>query len=377
MSDDYTPRWQDDLEVNLCFLCGTNYNFFNRRHHCRKCGRVVCGACSDQPIKYFPRTLIVTPSGTTQRSHPSQIYRTCDECVEEIRMIRSALFDTNLDANYNLGSGSDLDSHDSVASAGGYRGGSGNSRSIWDDDTNSIAKYSKTRTTTRRLDSSTNSSSSNLNSQQDDASDHNLCPVCATSMLDTYIKIHKKNIGDISNEDFEGFKEDHIKNCLTSYDFDYKHNRFNSVATSNPLSHPRNKMLVYNMPPIPKPKFETIPRNEDGAESTSYGTLKQYQSNDTIQNQQSLMGAINGDNEPLDLGGSFNIGSLTSNSTMQQNEKVDDAEDDNECVICLEELKPGDKVGRLECLCVFHYKCIKDWFNKKGYGECPVHYLQH
>ena len=46
---------------------------------------------------------------------------------------------------------------------------------------------------------------------------------------------------------------------------------------------------------------------------------------------------------------------------------------DSECVICLEELEPGDKVGRLECLCVFHYKCIKDWFNKKGYGLCPVH----
>lgn len=46
---------------------------------------------------------------------------------------------------------------------------------------------------------------------------------------------------------------------------------------------------------------------------------------------------------------------------------------DSECVICLEELEPGDKVGRLECLCVFHYKCIKDWFNKRGYGQCPVH----
>ena len=53
----------------------------------------------------------------------------------------------------------------------------------------------------------------------------------------------------------------------------------------------------------------------------------------------------------------------------------EEEEEDNECVICLESLNPGDKVGRLECLCVFHYKCIKDWFNKKGYGECPVHFL--
>lgn len=39
---------------------------------------------------------------------------------------------------------------------------------------------------------------------------------------------------------------------------------------------------------------------------------------------------------------------------------------DPECPICFEEMKPGDKVGRLECLCVFHYDCIKSWFRKKS-----------
>ncbi|KOH01139.1 phosphatidylinositol-3-phosphate-binding ubiquitin-protein ligase [Saccharomyces eubayanus] len=37
-----------------------------------------------------------------------------------------------------------------------------------------------------------------------------------------------------------------------------------------------------------------------------------------------------------------------------------------ECPICFEEMEPGEKVGRLECLCVFHYKCIKNWFHKKA-----------
>ncbi|SCU99930.1 LAME_0G06436g1_1 [Lachancea meyersii CBS 8951] len=37
-----------------------------------------------------------------------------------------------------------------------------------------------------------------------------------------------------------------------------------------------------------------------------------------------------------------------------------------ECPICFEEMKAGDKVGRLECLCVFHYDCIKSWFRKKS-----------
>lgn len=86
-------------------------------------------------------------------------------------------------------------------------------------------------------------------------------------------------------------------------------------------------MLVYNIPPIPKPQYENI--DVVGSASTSVDT------------------------------------------SLVPPEKIEEAE----CVICLEDLKPGDKVGRLECLCVFHYKCIKDWFNKKGYGECPVHFL--
>lgn len=37
-----------------------------------------------------------------------------------------------------------------------------------------------------------------------------------------------------------------------------------------------------------------------------------------------------------------------------------------ECPICFENMEPGEKVGRLECLCVFHYKCITNWFHKKA-----------
>ncbi|KAG7842006.1 hypothetical protein KL942_000744 [Ogataea angusta] len=48
--------------------------------------------------------------------------------------------------------------------------------------------------------------------------------------------------------------------------------------------------------------------------------------------------------------------------TLDANVRVNE---DNECVICFEEFHAGDKVGRLECLCCFHYKCIKDWINRK------------
>ncbi|PWW79086.1 hypothetical protein C7212DRAFT_340008 [Tuber magnatum] len=44
-----------------------------------------------------------------------------------------------------------------------------------------------------------------------------------------------------------------------------------------------------------------------------------------------------------------------------------------ECVICFEEFEVGDMIARLECLCRYHKKCIRMWFDKKGNGECPVH----
>ncbi|KAK6338921.1 hypothetical protein TWF696_009722 [Orbilia brochopaga] len=44
-----------------------------------------------------------------------------------------------------------------------------------------------------------------------------------------------------------------------------------------------------------------------------------------------------------------------------------------ECVICFEEFEAGDSIARLECFCRYHKKCIQDWFNRRGDGQCPVH----
>lgn len=289
-------KWENDWDVLNCFLCHSVFNFFNRRHHCRKCGKVVCGNCSKQTIKYFPRTMIVD-NGYVTRSSPYESYRTCDTCVDEINMIRRAL--------NNDDSGSLISN-------------------------NSVTKYS-TRMTTRTI-SSSHSSLSN-----DNVSDDNLCPICAKNLRDVYK----------SKDDFELFKESHINECLTSYDFSLNHQRYEG-------NHPKNKMLVYNIPPIPEPKFESIVGSVDTIKLDSPDLYRVGEGSkpETVQKFEET------------------IGSLNSNNTTQTIKQFD------ECVVCLEDLKPGDKVGRLECLCVFHYKCIKDWFNKKGYGECPVHYLQ-
>uniref|UniRef100_A0A1Y1MWJ2 FYVE-type domain-containing protein n=1 Tax=Photinus pyralis TaxID=7054 RepID=A0A1Y1MWJ2_PHOPY len=40
-------EWVENYEVTECMCCAqTTFSMFNRRHHCRRCGRVVCGTCS-------------------------------------------------------------------------------------------------------------------------------------------------------------------------------------------------------------------------------------------------------------------------------------------------------------------------------------------
>jgi hypothetical protein len=60
VSDIVLPAWQPDAQVSQCPVCGRGFNFLYRKHHCRKCGRVVCATCSPHRIT-IPRQFIVHP----------------------------------------------------------------------------------------------------------------------------------------------------------------------------------------------------------------------------------------------------------------------------------------------------------------------------
>jgi hypothetical protein len=38
--------WMSDTEAKQCSLCSSQFSFINRKHHCRRCGKVVCGECA-------------------------------------------------------------------------------------------------------------------------------------------------------------------------------------------------------------------------------------------------------------------------------------------------------------------------------------------
>ncbi|GIQ79649.1 hypothetical protein KIPB_000321 [Kipferlia bialata] len=39
-------EWLEDQVDDICFICDLPFNFIKRRHHCRRCGRIVCADCS-------------------------------------------------------------------------------------------------------------------------------------------------------------------------------------------------------------------------------------------------------------------------------------------------------------------------------------------
>ncbi len=66
-------HWMDDSAVSKCFECNMTFHMFNRKHHCRACGRIFCDKCSQR------RAYI---DGTHQR--------VCDHCYQ-----RRALHDAS------------------------------------------------------------------------------------------------------------------------------------------------------------------------------------------------------------------------------------------------------------------------------------------
>ena len=67
------PKWQPDNAVTKCPICNTTFSFWYRKHHCRKCGRVVCANCSPHRIT-IPRQFIVHPPDDSSSTEQHRIH---------------------------------------------------------------------------------------------------------------------------------------------------------------------------------------------------------------------------------------------------------------------------------------------------------------
>jgi len=51
---DSEEKWIPDEEANACNLCHSEFSAIFRRHHCRACGKLVCGNCSAHRLEMRP-----------------------------------------------------------------------------------------------------------------------------------------------------------------------------------------------------------------------------------------------------------------------------------------------------------------------------------
>jgi len=70
--------WQLDNSTKVCSGCGVTFTMFNRRHHCRACGKIFCDGCTQQ------RAIVVNPvaaKGTDGGMKADE--RVCDGCFKK------------------------------------------------------------------------------------------------------------------------------------------------------------------------------------------------------------------------------------------------------------------------------------------------------
>lgn len=81
------PMWENDGDVGQCRSCNRRFTFFLRKHHCRRCGRIYCDACSSHRAHLSADELVIDPGVPEmmlmEASGPTRI---CDPCDAERRL---------------------------------------------------------------------------------------------------------------------------------------------------------------------------------------------------------------------------------------------------------------------------------------------------
>lgn len=423
-SDLVLPMWQPDTDVNQCPVCGRHFTFLFRKHHCRKCGRVVCAACSPHRIT-IPRQFIVHPPS----DNPSNIIDLTgdDENAlaafgpfrnpalgggEEVRVCNPCVPDPNFNPppQYSV-SAQSRQSHHNVSQS-----------------PSSTAPPAPPPPHPRAH----RSSSSVHNASQTGGHGHTHRPRDSSSSTSDNRRVNYHggaNPRDRWLPPLPGSAHGHSSRSYHQEDSTQTHPSFSSTsiyATNMPSRsiqtpvppplqpqqaqplRPRRQIPEEDECPIcgnelpPKgPQNDDEERTQHISECIALHSASPapipltQQTSASLPNQRtrgmSNAGASNGEGaSTLNRQSHAARGMLSYIAT--EKDCIDDDGHEAECIICLEDFETGDRMARLVCWCKFHevrsfimnyiisanatQKCIKEWWEKKGRGACPTHQLQ-
>ncbi|KAI8072772.1 FYVE zinc finger-domain-containing protein [Gongronella butleri] len=83
--DAHNGVWESDADVKECRRCNKRFGLLNRRHHCRRCGLIVCDKCSSSRAILAATEIVQNPVGKIA-SHvlEAQYQRICDKCYADL-----------------------------------------------------------------------------------------------------------------------------------------------------------------------------------------------------------------------------------------------------------------------------------------------------
>ncbi|KAH8675542.1 FYVE zinc finger-domain-containing protein [Xylariales sp. PMI_506] len=408
-SDITLPRWQPDEEVTYCPICLSQFSFFVRKHHCRKCGRVVCSQCSPHRIT-IPYQYIVRPPGEAALRRTSGLWgeeRSLADFSrlgggEQVRLCNPCVPDPNTTPPQAL---------PSPTMSPPYiprRSSHQRSQSTADGPTpsrNDAAWYAPpVPTQTRpRNDTSSRSRSATLNSNMTPnfagpsqqrggpfaaggypyngpvpgASSSALFPPASYGAYPpSYLQQPSASRGvgrsgriasprfglEGGPQQFQSMLREMSLGGPTSHASSSSAAAFDNRPLPPPPQPPQIPeedecpVCHYELPSRSLPEFEKLREEHITACIIEHST---YSPQPTTPGEAGLRGTP----PPR-------TARRTGMFPYVATEK--DCVDSAECTICLEEYEAGDKMARLECLCRFHHHCISGWFEKHP-GRCPVH----
>ncbi len=83
--------WIPDERASRCYGCRSDFSWLNRKHHCRICGRIFCGKCSQHKILVpsFVRHFIAKTPGNTQNTNYNEEKRVCTQCYDSTLLVNN------------------------------------------------------------------------------------------------------------------------------------------------------------------------------------------------------------------------------------------------------------------------------------------------
>ncbi|KAI1366746.1 hypothetical protein F5Y08DRAFT_300400 [Xylaria arbuscula] len=362
-SQEFTlPRWQPDSEVNECPICGTQFSVFYRRHHCRKCGRVVCDRCSPHRIT-IPHPYIVRPPGdlgpASQHLVPGIEGSIADFSVlgggERVRLCNPCVPDPNTTPPQTQRSSQP---------------------------TAADGRPARTRLSSNSVsDYSTGPRPQSRHAPHGYSHSRTRSATTSTGQDSQYFTFgpYSSSSGQYSNPPY--FPRSQLSQRQVSGA------RFHYPPPSGPTGRDLGDWwsasgsgLNRPLPRTPAPEREIpeedacpICHNELPSRNlANFEILRESHINNCISTHSNY-----GGNRSAASPGPGNHGTPPPRTTRRTRmfpyvatEK--DCVNDAECTICLEEFQVGDEMARLECFCRFHRSCIDSWFVGHP-GRCPIH----